>query len=301
MSSTKPSPSQLHIQHFYDEDTSTLSYVVTDAVSRQAAIIDSVLDYDAASGTTATDSADALIAYVRENGCQVQWILETHAHADHLSAAPYIQQQLGGTVAIGKHIDQVQSAFQKLFNLEPAFQPDGSQFGRLLDDGCRLPLGELFFDVLHTPGHTPACVSYVIADAQGKKHAFIGDTLFMPDFGSARCDFPGGDAAQLYSSIQRLYALPDDTLLYMCHDYQPDGRPMQFLSSVAEQKKHNIHLRAETTEAEFVALRTGRDAGLKAPRLLLPSVQVNIRAGYLPPAEDNGVRYLKIPLNALGV
>lgn len=290
---------KLRIQHFYDAATQTLSYAVADAASKQAAIIDSVLDYDEKSGTTTTASADALIAYVQQHGYRLEWILETHAHADHLSAAPYIQNTLGGKIAIGEHIDQVQQVFAKLFNAEPGFATNGRQFDKLLKAGETIALGGLSVEVMHTPGHTPACVSYVVADENGKSHVFVGDTVFMPDYGTARCDFPGGDAAQLFHSIQQLYALPDDTVLYLCHDYQPDGRAMAFATTVAEQKAHNVHVRGDTSEKAFVALRQARDATLNVPRLLLPSVQVNMRAGHLPPAESNGVQYIKIPINAL--
>lgn len=280
---------------FFDEATFTVSYVVKDPQSSSCAIIDSVLDYDPKSGRTDTRSADQVIAHVRENGLKVDWLLETHAHADHLSAAPYIQKQLGGTTAIGSHITEVQDVFAKLFNVEKGFQTDGRQFEHLFEDGEEFTIGTLKLRAMHTPGHTPACMTYVTDGA-----AFVGDTLFMPDFGTARADFPGGDARVMYRSIQKILALPDETTLYMCHDYKAPGRDeYKWETTVAEEKAHNVHVGAGKSEDEFVALREARDATLEMPTLILPSVQVNIRAGHMPPAEDNGVSYLKIPINQL--
>ena len=283
------------IQAFFDPATSTYSYVVSDPATAQCAIIDSVLDYDAAAGRTATTSADRLIAYVREQGLSVQWLLETHVHADHLSAAPYLKAALGGQLAIGEQIRVVQNTFGKLFNAGREFAIDGRQFDQLFRDEQVFQLGLLNARALHTPGHTPACMTYLIGDA-----AFVGDTLFMPDYGTARCDFPGGDARVLYRSISRLFALPDSTRLFMCHDYLAPGRELhRYQTTVAEQRVHNVHVHQGVDEEAFVAMRQARDASLGMPALMLPSVQVNMRAGHLPPAEDNGVRYLKVPLNVL--
>lgn len=281
------------IQSFFDEVTFTATHVVSCPVTRAAAIIDSVLDYDAKSGRTSTASAERVLAYVREQGLQVQWHLETHAHADHLSAAPYLKAQLGGQIAIGTHIRDVQGVFKKIFNAED-MRTDGTDFDHLFEDGERFRIGELEGRVMHTPGHTPACVSYLIGD-----DAFIGDTLFMPDYGSARCDFPGGDARTLYRSVRKLLSLPGPTRLHLCHDYLPGGRQAIWQTTVAEQRAHNIHVHDGVSEDEFVRMRSARDKTLAMPTLLLPSVQVNVRAGHFPPAEDNGVSYLKIPLNAL--
>lgn len=283
------------VQAFFDPTTSTYSYVVSDPTSGCCALIDPVLDYDPASGRTALDNAERLAAYVREHGLTVQWILETHVHADHLSAAAWLKEQLGGTLAIGAHISKVQQVFAKLFNAEETFVTDGSQFDRLLADDEHFMLGTIPARAIHTPGHTPACMSYLIGDA-----LFVGDTLFMPDYGTARCDFPGGDARMLYRSIHKLYALPDDTNVFLCHDYLGPGRKEhQYRTTIGASRRENIHVREGVSEEEFVALRTARDATLQMPELILPSVQVNMRAGKLPPAEDNGVRYLKIPLNQL--
>ena len=279
---------------FFDPDTFTVTYVVKDPNSDACAIVDSVLDFDYASGRTDTRSADAVIAHVQERGLRVDWILETHVHADHLSAAPYIQQRLGGKIGIGENIRIVQDTFGKVFNEGTEFQRDGSQFDALFKEGDSFHIGQMRGDVLHTPGHTPACLTYVIGDA-----AFVGDTLFMPDFGTARCDFPGGDAATLYRSVHKLLALPDNTRMFMCHDYPPNDREHRCETTVAEQKRSNIHVREGISEAEFVAMRERRDATLEMPRLILPSIQVNIRAGQMPPAEDNGVVYLKVPVNRL--
>ncbi|MFP6798221.1 MAG: MBL fold metallo-hydrolase [Pseudomonas sp.] len=283
------------IQAFFDPATSTYSYVVSDPATAQCAIIDSVLDYDAAAGRTDTASADRLIAYVREQGLHVQWLLETHVHADHLSAAPYLKAALGGQLAIGEQIRVVQNTFGKLFNAGSEFAVDGRQFDLLFKDDQVFQIGSLNARVLHTPGHTPACMTYLIGDT-----AFVGDTLFMPDYGTARCDFPGGDARTLYRSIARLFALPDSTRLFMCHDYLAPGREQhRYQTTVAEQRAHNVHVHQGIDENAFVTMRQARDASLDMPALMLPSVQVNMRAGHLPPAEDNGVRYLKVPLNVL--
>lgn len=278
----------------YDPATHTISYVVGDPATGACAVIDSVLDFEMQSGRTSTGSADALITAVREKGWKVEWILETHAHADHLSAAPYIRQQLGGRIGIGEHICEVQRVFREVFNLEKEFLPDGRQFDHLFKDGEPFRIGGLRAEVMHTPGHTPACSTYVIGDA-----AFVGDTLFMPDFGTARCDFPGGSARQLFGSIQKVLSLPDETRLFLCHDYQPGGREPRWETTVKEQKAANIHLAGGISEEDFVSRREARDATLSMPALILPSVQVNIRAGELPPAEENGTRYLKIPLDRL--
>lgn len=283
------------VKAFFDEATFTVSYVVKDPNSESCAIIDSVLDFDPKSGRTDTASADAIIEYVKDNGLKVEWLLETHAHADHLSAAPYLQKELGGTTAIGSHITEVQEVFAKLFNVEKGFQTDGRQFEHLFADGEEFAIGGLTIRAMHTPGHTPACMTYVTDGA-----AFVGDTLFMPDFGTARADFPGGDARVMYRSIQKILALPDETTLYMCHDYKAPGRDeYKWETTVAEEKASNVHVGANKSEDEFVAMREARDSSLDMPTLILPSVQVNIRAGEMPPEEDNGVSYLKIPINAL--
>lgn len=283
------------VKAFFDEASNTFSYVAWDPSTREAAVIDSVLDYDAASGHTRRDSADALIAFVKSRGLEVAWVIDTHVHADHLSAAPYVQSVLGGRLAIGEHIREVQQTFGKIFNAGSEFQRDGSQFDHLFKDGERYRLGNIDAVALHTPGHTPACMTHVIGDA-----AFVGDTLFMPDYGTARCDFPGGDARTLFRSIQRLFALPGETRVFLCHDYKTAGRDtFVHETSVADERQANIHVREGTTEDDFVQMRAARDATLAVPRLLLPAVQVNMRAGALPPAEDNGIRYLKIPLDTL--
>ncbi|WP_138379055.1 MBL fold metallo-hydrolase [Luteithermobacter gelatinilyticus] len=283
------------VNSFFDETTNTVSYVVTDPNSRKCAIIDSVLDYDPKSGRTDTHSADAIIAHISEYGLEVEWILETHAHADHLSAAPYLKEKLGGRIAIGEHIREVQKIFKGVFNLEAGFAIDGSQFDHLFRDGETFRIGTLEGRVMHTPGHTPACLTYVIGDA-----AFVGDTLFMPDYGTARADFPGGNARTLYHSIQKIFSLPPETRLFMCHDYKAPGRDEYVWESTVEaERRHNVHVHDGITEEDFVAMRTARDATLDMPTLILPSVQVNIRAGEFPPQEDNGISYLKIPLNAL--
>lgn len=283
------------IVSFFDEATYTISYIVRDPSSNVCAIIDSVLDFDPASGRTSTDSADQIIDFIRQGNLDAQWILETHAHADHFSAAPYLQEKLGGVIAIGEHIPDVQKVFGGLFNADDDFKTDGSQFGRLFADGETFKIGNLDADILFVPGHTPACVAYHIGDA-----VFVGDTLFMPDYGSARCDFPGGDAGTLYNSVQKLYALPDETRMFLCHDYKAPGRDYYaWETTVGEEKAKNIHLNSSVTRDAFIKMRTERDKTLAMPRLILPSVQVNMRAGQLPEPEDNGMRYLKIPLNAV--
>jgi glyoxylase-like metal-dependent hydrolase (beta-lactamase superfamily II) len=285
------------IRGFFDPATFTVTHVVADPATKRAAIVDPVLDYDAASGCTSTASADAVIAHVREQGYTVDWLLETHAHADHLSAAPYLKKQLGGTVAIGAKIGAVQKVFRTLFH-DDGIPTDGTPFERLFEDGERFSIGSLPVRVMHTPGHTPACVSYVVEGDAGLD-VFLGDTLFMPDYGSARCDFPGGNARELFASVRALLALPPDTRLHLCHDYPPAERAPAWVTTVAEQRAKNIHLHDGIDEESFVAMRTARDRTLRKPALLLPSIQVNVRAGELPAPEANGVRYLKIPLNAV--
>ena len=277
---------------FFEVQSFTYSYLVWDPLSKEAAVIDPVLDFDAASGSTHTSSAERIIAKVKEHNLTVQWLLETHVHADHLSAAPFLKQQLGGRIAIGSGITEVQQLFGQVFNLKD-LKTDGSAFDKLLADGEDFMLGTIRCSVLHTPGHTPACVSYCIGNA-----VFVGDTLFMPDYGSARCDFPGGDAATLYRSVQKLYQLPEQTRMFLCHDYKAPGRD-EFVceTTIAAQKKQNIHLKQGTSEKDFVAMRTTRDKTLSMPKLILPSVQVNVRAGQFPAAEDNGTVYLKLPVN----
>ncbi|WP_430392239.1 MBL fold metallo-hydrolase [Dyella sp. 20L07] len=287
--------SRPEVKAFFDESTNTFSYVAWDPATRQAAVIDSVLDYDAASGRTRHASADAMVDFVETQGLTVQWVIDTHVHADHLSAAPYVQSRLGGTLAIGEHICAVQKTFGTLFNAGTDFQRDGSQFDHLFTDGERYRLGEIDAIALHTPGHTPACMTHVIGDA-----AFVGDTLFMPDYGTARCDFPGGDARALYRSIQRIFALPETTRVFLCHDYKAPGRDVYtYETTIGAERRANIHVHDGVDEDAFVQMRTTRDATLSMPRLLLPAVQVNMRAGQMPAAEDNGVSYLKIPINAV--
>lgn len=283
------------VDAFFDQATFTVTYIVVEPSGPHCVIIDSVLDYDPKSGRTSTRSADRVIDYIEAHDLKVVWILETHAHADHISAAPYLKERLGGALAIGEHIVSVQQTFAKLFNLGAEFSTDGSQFDHVFADGERFAFGEQSAQVLHTPGHTPACISFLMGDA-----VFVGDTLFMPDYGTARADFPGGDAATLYRSIQKLLALPNSTRVFLCHDYKAPGRDaFAWESTVKEQRESNVHLRLDTTEQEFVSMRNERDQSLAAPTLLLPSVQVNIRAGELPPPEKNGISYLKIPLNAV--
>ncbi len=282
------------IEAFFDEATYTYSYVVADPQSNTAAIIDSVLDYDPASGRTATASADRIVDFVRKQGLEVAWILETHVHADHLSGASYLKQQLGGQTALGSRVTDVQSVFGTLFNAEPEFARDGSQFDRLFEDGEIFQVGNLECTVWHTPGHTPACVTYVFEGA-----AFVGDTIFMPDYGTARTDFPGGDAHVLYRSIQRILSLPEQTVLYLCHDYETESRDSFCCrTTVADERHSNIHVRDAVSEEEFVTFRRARDKDLAAPRLLLPSVQFNMRGAAFAPPEDNGMQYLKIPVRA---
>lgn len=283
------------IASFFDKVTGTITYVVADLAARQAAIIDPVLDFDMKSGRTSTTQAERVLAHLAAHDLQVQWILETHAHADHLSSAHWLQERVGGRIAIGEHITQVQTVFRKLYSLERGFLPDGRQFDHLFKDDEVFHIGGLEMRALLVPGHTPADIAYVIDDA-----VFIGDTLFMPDVGTARCDFPGGDAATLYRSIRRLLDMPPETRLFMCHDYPPAGREPAWETTVAEQRAHNIHVHDGVDEAAFVALRTRRDATLDVPVLILPAIQVNIRAGQLPPPEDDGISYLKIPLNVIG-
>ncbi len=283
------------VRAFFHEPTFTASYVVHDPVTDRAAIVDSVLDFDQASGRTSTPFADAIIAYVREAGLTVDWLLETHAHADHLSAAPYLQEHLGGKLVIGRHILTVQEVFGKVFNEGTDFARDGSQFDRLLDDGDTLLVGEIPLIALHVPGHTPADMAYVIGDA-----AFIGDTLFMPDYGTARADFPGGDAHRLFQSIRRLMALPAETRVFLCHDYKaPNRDEFVWETTIGAERTANVHVHEGVSEDEFVAMRTARDATLDMPRLILPSVQVNMRGGHLPEPEANGTRYLKLPIDVL--
>ncbi|MAN74835.1 MAG: MBL fold metallo-hydrolase [Henriciella sp.] len=283
------------VKGFFDEATNTISYVVWDRTTKQAAIIDSLLDFDQASGRTATHSADRMIAFVKDTGLTVEWIIDTHVHADHLTAAPYIKSQLGGRTGIGEHISTVQKVFGEIFNAGQEFHTDGSQFDHLFTDGETYKIGTIEARAIHTPGHTPACMSHLIGGA-----VFVGDTIFMPDYGTARCDFPGGDAATLYDSIQKLFALPGDTRVFLCHDYKAPGREHHvWETTIGEEKAHNTHIHEGVTKAQFVKMRTERDATLDMPKLILPSVQVNMRAGEMPPAESNGMRYMKIPINAL--
>ena len=281
------------VKGFFDPATNTISYVVTDPGSKACAVVDSVMDIDYAAGRITYENADGIIAFIKAQGLQLDWLIETHVHADHLSAAPYIQKALGGKIGIGQAITVVQDTFGKIFNEGTEFQRDGSQFDRLFSDGDTYQVGGMTCRAMHTPGHTPACMTHVIGDA-----AFVGDTLFMPDGGSARADFPGGDAGQLYDSIQKVLSLPDATRLFMCHDYGPNGREIRWETSVAEEKAQNIHISGKTRE-EFVVLRTKRDATLGMPKLIIPSLQVNMRAGDLPPADKDGKRFLKVPINGL--
>ncbi len=283
------------VKAFFDEATFTVSFVVKDPASNACAVVDSVLDFDYASGRTDTHSADAVIEHIRTEGLEVRWILETHVHADHLSAAPYLQQKLGGKIGIGEKITVVQDTFGKIFNEGTEFQRDGSQFDRLFSEGDTFEIGALKGRVLHTPGHTPACLTYVIGDA-----AFVGDTLFMPDYGTARCDFPGGSAEALYGSIQKILSLPDATRIFVCHDYKAPGRDeYAWETTVAEERARNVHVGGGRSAEDFVQMRQARDKTLGMPRLIIPSLQVNMRAGQLPPAEDNGQVYLKVPVNGL--
>ena len=284
----------MEIEGFFDSQTNTVSYVVTDVQTAQCAVIDSVLDFDYASGKIEYKNADSIISYITENKLTLQWLVETHVHADHLSAAPYIQKQLGGKIAISKEIIKVQDIFGKIFNAGTEFERDGSQFDLLLGDNDSYQIGTVQATAIHTPGHTPACMAHIVGDA-----VFVGDTLFMPDGGTARADFPGGDAHMLYKSIQKILSLPDETRLFVCHDYMPNGRAVSWQTTIAEQKLKNIHIGGDITEAEFVKLREERDKTLSSPTLIMPSIQVNMRAGNVPPSEDNGSTYLKLPISGL--
>lgn len=286
---------KVQVKAFLDNDSETFSYVVYEAQSKAATIIDSVLDFDYKSGRTKTDSAQKVVDFVKANALKVEWILETHAHADHISAAPFLKQQVGGQIGIGEDIKQVQAIFKDVFNLEREFLPNGHQFDRLFKDGDTFMVGPMTFEVMHTPGHTPADLAYLV---NGEK-VFVGDTIFAPDVGTARCDFPGGSAATLYQSIKKLLALPESTEIYLCHDYPTKGREHQPMTTVAAQRQHNIHVHDGVSEADFVAMREKRDASLEMPRLILPSIQVNIRAGHMPPADESGHVYLKLPINQL--
>lgn len=282
------------VKAFFDPGTWTFTYVVYEKLNTPCVVIDSVLNYDPKSGRTNTKSADEVIAFIKEQGLSLEWILETHAHADHLSAAPYIQKQLGGKIAIGSHIQDVQKVFKGIFNLEPEFAVNGSQFDFLIEEGKEIHVGNLRIKPLFVPGHTPACMAYEIGDA-----IFVGDTLFMPDVGTARCDFPGGSAKTLYQSVKKILSYPDNTRLFMCHDYPPNNRPIAYESTVGEEKKKNIHIHEGVSEEQFIEMRTKRDKTLEMPVLILPSIQLNIRGGHPPPAESNGKTYLKIPFNVL--
>lgn len=285
---------QPEVVHFFDEQSNTFSYVVKDPHSNSCAIIDSVLDIDYAAGRLSYQGADDIINYVRQHDLKVEWIIETHVHADHLSAAPYIKERVGGLIGIGENINIVQDTFGKVFNEGTEFQRDGSQFDRLFSDGDSYQIGTLIGHAMHTPGHTPACMTHVIGNS-----AFVGDTIFMPDSGSARADFPGGDARTLYRSIHRLLSLPEEVVLYMCHDYAPNGRELKHVSTVGEQRRQNIHVADAICEDEYVKMRETRDATLAMPKLIIPSIQVNMKAGHLPEPESNGQRYLKVPINGL--
>ncbi|MEZ5572729.1 MAG: MBL fold metallo-hydrolase [Halioglobus sp.] len=290
-----PTDTRPQVTTFFDEPTNTLSYIVRDPASNACAVIDAVMNLDYPSGTISFDGADQIIAFITDHKLQLEWILETHVHADHLSAAPYIQQRLGGKTAIGFNIATVQETFGQIFNAGPGFVRNGSQFDVLLRDGDSIQIGQLTGLAMHTPGHTPACMTYVLGDA-----VFVGDTLFMPDGGTARADFPGGDAGTLYRSIQRILELPTETRIFVCHDYLPDGRALQYETTVAAQRRANIHVHEGVSEAAFVAMRTARDATLGMPALILPSLQVNMRAGHFPPADASGQLFLKLPVNAFG-
>jgi glyoxylase-like metal-dependent hydrolase (beta-lactamase superfamily II) len=284
----------LNIEGFFDEETSTISYVVYDNKSKKCAIIDSVLDFDFFSGTIDYHNADKIISYVKKENLDVEWLIETHVHADHLSASPYIQKKIGGKIAISEKISEVQNVFGKTFNAGTEFQRDGSQFNKLFKDDDEYKIGNINCKVINTPGHTPACTAHVIGNS-----IFVGDTLFMPDLGSARADFPGGDARQLYRSIQKILSYPDDTLIFVCHDYPPTSRKVAWSTTVGEQKKNNIHVKTSIGEDEFVKVREARDKTLSMPKLIIPSIQVNMRAGNLPPSEDNGDVFIKVPINRM--
>ena len=284
----------MDVKGFFDTDTNTISYVVTDKKTAVCAVIDSVLDLDYASGNIKYENVDKIVDFITENHLKLEWLVETHVHADHLSAAPYIQQKLGGRIAISKEIVHVQKIFGKIFNAGTEFERDGSQFDLLLNDGDSYSIGNLQAKAIHTPGHTPACMAHMIEDC-----VFVGDTLFMPDGGTARADFPGGDARVLYRSIQKILALPDETRLFVCHDYMPEGRKVKWETTVAEQKNNNIHIGGAISEDEFVKLRETRDVTLGMPKLIMPSIQVNMRAGHMPPSEDDGKTYLKVPISGI--
>ncbi|MDA9190125.1 MBL fold metallo-hydrolase [Alphaproteobacteria bacterium] len=284
----------MDVKGFFDTDTNTISYVVTDKKTAICAVIDSVLDLDYASGNIKYENGDKIVDFITENHLKLEWLVETHVHADHLSAAPYIQQKLGGRIAISKEIVHVQKIFGKIFNAGTEFERDGSQFDLLLNDGDSYSIGNLQAKAIHTPGHTPACMTHMIEDC-----VFVGDTLFMPDGGTARADFPGGDARVLYRSIQKILALPDETRLFVCHDYMPEGRKVEWETTVAEQKNNNIHIGGAISEDEFVKLRETRDVTLGMPKLIMPSIQVNMRAGHMPPSEDDGKTYLKVPISGI--
>ncbi|WP_369742999.1 MBL fold metallo-hydrolase [Pseudidiomarina sp. PP-1MA] len=286
---------RIHVEPFLDDDSETFSYVIHRTDEKAAAVIDPVLDFDYKSGRTKTNGAQRMVDYIKQNDLSVEWILETHAHADHLSAAPFIKQNVGGKIGIGEHIKQVQTIFKEIFNLEKEFLPNGTQFDHLFTDGEQFQVGSMQLRVMHTPGHTPADLAYIVDEQM----AFVGDTLFMPDVGTARCDFPGGSATTLYRSIKKLLALPETTDIYICHDYPPAGRGHEYRTTVADQRKHSKHVHDGVSEAEFVKMREERDATLEMPRLILPSIQVNIRAGKMPPADDNGKVYLKLPIDQL--
>ena len=284
----------LHIKGFFDDQTSTISYVVHDNIEKKCAVIDSVLDFDYSSGDIDYVNADKIISYVDQNKLNVEWLIETHVHADHLSASPYIQKKLGGKIGISEKISDIQNIFGKTFNAGTEFQRDGSQFDKLFKDNDEYKIGNINCKVIHTPGHTPACTAHIIGDS-----IFVGDTLFMPDLGSARADFPGGDARQLYRSIQKILSYPDHTKIFICHDYPPSSREVKWLTTIGEQKKNNIHVKTSVPEDEFVKIREARDKTLNMPKLIIPSIQVNMRAGNLPPPEDNGSVYIKVPINSI--
>ena len=284
----------LHIKGFFDDQTSTISYVVHDNIEKKCAVIDSVLDFDYSSGDIDYVNADKIISYVDQNKLNVEWLIETHVHADHLSASPYIQKKLGGKIGISEKISDIQNIFGKTFNAGSEFQRDGSQFDKLFKDNDEYKIGNINCKVINTPGHTPACTAHVIGNS-----IFVGDTLFMPDLGSARADFPGGDARQLYRSIQKILSYPDETRIFVCHDYPPSSREVKLLTTVCEQKEINVHVKTSILEDEFVKIREARDKTLNMPKLIIPSIQVNMRAGNLPPPEDNGSVYIKVPINSI--
>lgn len=286
---------ELQVKAFLDDDSETFSYVLYHQHERNAVVIDPVLDFDYKSGRTGTDGAQRMVDFVKAEGLRVEWVLETHAHADHLSAAPFVKEKVGGQIGIGEHIKDVQKIFKDVFDLEKEFLPNGHQFDHLFKDGETFAVGSIKFRVMHTPGHTPADLCYIVNEHM----IFVGDTMFMPDVGTARCDFPGGSASTLYRSIQKILALPESTEMYICHDYPPEGREHEYKTTVGAQRKHSKHVHDGVTEAEFVKMREERDATLEMPRLILPSIQVNIRAGRMPPADENGKVYLKLPIDQL--